>query len=130
MSDEIRAGAVLYAKDLPRVSDFYAGAIGLAVTHRDRDHVLLTGRALDLVVQAIPAHIAEAIEITTPPARREETPIKLIFPVASISAVRAAAARFGGEIDPPEREWRYRGTRVCDGHDPEGNVIQLGEPAS
>ena len=127
MSDQTHSGAVLYAKDLPRVSDFYASVVGLTVTHREGDHVLLAGRALDLVKQAIPASIADAIEITTPPTRREETPIKLIFPVASISAVREAAARYGGEIDPPHREWRYRGSRVCDGHDPEGNVIQLRE---
>jgi hypothetical protein len=24
-----------------------------------------------------------------------------------------------------EREWEFEGAKVCDGHDPEGNVFQL-----
>jgi predicted enzyme related to lactoylglutathione lyase len=130
MSDQTRAGAVIYAKDLPGVSAFYSGAIGLDVAQRADDHVLLSAPGFDLTVVAIPAHIAGTIEIEVPPSRREETPIKLIFPVTSVRTVRAAAARYGGEIDPPEREWVYRGTLVCDGHDPEGNVIQLREWSS
>ena len=37
------------------------------------------------------------------------------------------AARFGGELDPPKHEWEYRGYRVCDGLDPEGNIVQFRE---
>ena len=28
-------------------------------------------------------------------------------------------------IDPAEREWSFQGYVRCDGHDPEGNVIQV-----
>ncbi len=31
----------------------------------------------------------------------------------------------GGEVFPPEREWNFQGYRVCDGMDPEGNVVQF-----
>ena len=61
------------------------------------------------------------------PVRRADTPIKLVFTVASIEAARVLAAARGGQIDLPEREWQFREFRVCDGHDPEGNVVQLRE---
>jgi hypothetical protein len=33
-------------------------------------------------------------------------------------------------LDPAASEWTWRGLRHCDGHDPEGNVIQLRQPAT
>jgi hypothetical protein len=35
----------------------------------------------------------------------------------------------GGELNPPDKEFAARGFRACDGHDPEGNVLQLREIA-
>jgi hypothetical protein len=77
------------------------------------------------VIHAIPPDIAASFEITRPPVRREETPVKLVFLVTSIRAARALAIAHGGQVDPIEREWVFGTYRVCDGHDPEGNVIQL-----
>jgi len=125
MSDQPNAGAVVYAKDLARVSAFYAGVLGCRVAHSEVDHVVLESPAFQLVIVAIPAHIAGSIDVAEPPIRRSDTPIKLVFPVASIDTARLAAASRGGELDPPEREWRFQGFRVCDGHDPEGNVVQF-----
>lgn len=34
-------------------------------------------------------------------------------------------ARLGGELNPPDQEWQLGTTRICDGHDPEGNVFQV-----
>jgi len=45
--------------------------------------------------------------------------------VPSIAASRETAAKLGGELNPPEREWEFDQAKVCDGHDPEGNVFQL-----
>ena len=30
-------------------------------------------------------------------------------------------------FNPPEKEWHFQGQRVCDGCDPEGNMIQVRE---
>lgn len=122
-----RIAAVVYAKDLVRVSAFYATVAGLAVAERDDDFVVLESPGCQLVVVAIPPHIAADIRLASPPVRREDAAVKLAFVVPSIDAARPAVAGLGGELDPPEREWRFRGCRVCDGHDPEGNVIQLRE---
>jgi predicted enzyme related to lactoylglutathione lyase len=129
MSFQDRAGAVVYAKDIARVSVFYAGVAGLRIAHSEDDHIVLESKGLQLVVVAIPERIASSIQIETPPVRREDTPIKLVFPVPSISAARVAAPKCGGELNDEDREWTFQGTRVCEGHDPEGNVVQFRQSA-
>jgi hypothetical protein len=80
-----------------------------------------------LVILAVPRHIAASIEIADPPSRREQAPVKLVFFVPSISALRETAAHLGGALNQPTQEWQFQGHSVCDGHDPEGNVIQFRE---
>ena len=127
MRQQAKAGAVLYAKNLARVSAFYAQVCGLRTSPVENDHVVLESPAFQLVVLAIPEAIAATIAIATPPIRRENTPIKLVFFVDSIDAARECAVSLGGALNPSEREWRFEGGRVCDGYDPEGNVLQLRE---
>ena len=69
-------------------------------------------------------------EPATTGATREDTYVKLCFPVDSLANVRREAAALGGEVWPAEREWESesRGFRACDGRDPEGNVFQAREP--
>jgi catechol 2,3-dioxygenase-like lactoylglutathione lyase family enzyme len=125
MSYEERAGAVLYAKDIDRVAAFYVAVLGLEVAAHDREHVLLESRALQLVVLQVPPHIASTIEITVPPVRRADAAVKLVFFVPSIAAVRRLAEAHGGVLRGPKQEWTFNGYKVCDGLDPEGNVIQF-----
>ena len=127
MSSPINAGAVIYAKDTSRVAAFYARVMGFRIAHSDAEHAALEYGGFQLIIHAIPPEIAASIAIANPPARREDSAVKLIFSVASINHARALAAEAGGELNPPEREWQFQGNRVCDGHDPEGNVIQLRE---
>jgi predicted enzyme related to lactoylglutathione lyase len=122
-----RAGAVVFAKDLPRVARFYEELLGLTVVHGDADHAVLSSPDVELVIHAIPKRVADTFEIAVPPARREDSALKLFFFVNRIADARIAAARLGGVIDPPQREWSARGFTACDGHDPEGNVIQVRE---
>jgi len=118
-------GAVLYAKDLQRLVAFYAAVTGLDVQSVQKGFAVLGGEPSRLVIVRIPKHIADAIDIATPPERREDTPIKLVFSVDDIAGVRNRAAELGGILDAVEREWEFEGARVCDGHDPEGNVFQV-----
>ena len=122
-----KPGAVVYAKDLARVSAFYAGVPGFTVGHSVSDHVVLESPSLQLVIVAIPEQLAASIAVSDPPVRRTDTPVKLVLTVASIAEVRVAAASLGGQLNPPEREWPFQRFRVCDGHDPEGNVVQFRE---
>jgi hypothetical protein len=122
--------AVLYAKNVGRVSAFYADLAALMLVHSSDDHVVLESPVFQLVIVAIPAPLAASIDIASPPIRREDAPVKLVFPVQSIQVARERAAALGGELNPIEREWEFQGQRVCDGHDPEGNVVQFRENAS
>jgi len=121
------AGAIVYAKDIRALARFYAAVADLEVMHEVDDHIVLESETVELVIVAIPAATAARIVITTPPQRRENTAFKLVFAVPSLERARATAEANGGELNPPGREWKFQGLRVCDGCDPEGNVIQLRE---
>ena len=127
MSQPFTAGAIVYAKDIARLSQFYAAVAGLEIVHEAADHVVLESETHELVVVAIPAATAARIVISTPPARREDTALKLSFLVDSLAEARSAARAAGGDLNPPDKEWDFQGLRVCDGCDPEGNMIQLRE---
>ena len=122
------AGAVIYASDIRRIGAFYEQVAGLRITHAEGDHIVLESGAFQLVVVAVPARIAASIRLTDPPRPREDTAIKLVLPVADLATARRAAGSLGGQLHPAEREWEFQGLRVCDGHDPEGNVVQFRQP--
>jgi uncharacterized protein YjbI with pentapeptide repeats len=124
-----RPAAVVYAKHLAGLQRFYAAVGGLAVTQAEADHVVLESPAFELVLVAMPAAIADRTVLAQPPERREDTPIKLVFPCDDIARIRALAASLGGALNPPGREWSWRGQLTCDGHDPEGNVLQFRQAA-
>jgi predicted enzyme related to lactoylglutathione lyase len=118
-------GAVLYAKDLPRLTEFYSAVMGLKVLTMREGFAVLGQQPSQLVIVRIPKRIAESINIETPPVRREDTPVKLVFAVADIIAARKNAIERNCDVDPIGNEWEFQGLKVCDGYDPEGNVFQL-----
>jgi len=87
MSGPARAGLFLYAKDLVRLADFYEAGLGMARLHAAADLIVLQSADIQLVVHAIPAHIAADIVITSPPQKREDTALKFFFTVPSIDAL-------------------------------------------
>lgn len=120
-----RLSLVIYAKDKGLVSAFYRQALDLIAIEEQSTHDLLRGSGIELVIHAIPQEYASQISITNPPRVREDTPLKPIFLVGSLEAVRLAAQRTGGSLHPAERSWLYNGAVILDGCDPEGNVIQF-----
>ena len=127
MAHPFSAGAIVYAKDIHRLARFYAAVADLEVMHEVDDHIVLESESVELVIVAIPAAAAARIVITAPPQRRENTAFKLAFAVPNLSQARATAEANGGQLNPPGKEWSFQGLRVCDGCDPEGNMIQLRE---
>ena len=118
-----KSGLVIYAKDLRRVAAFYAGMLGIAPAHADDVFVTLELPGLQLVVHQIPPPIAEGIVIGDPPATREDTAIKPVLVVANLATARAAARTLGGALEDADCEWRHGDVVVCNGFDPEGNVV-------
>lgn len=125
MNERPVAGAVLFAKNMQQVADFYAAVAGFSTVSGGDDHVVLESPVFQLVVHRMPGDIASGIQVTMPPARRANGAVKLVFPVQSLVDARATVAAYGGVLEGPDREWTFQGWRVCDGLDPEGNVVQL-----
>ena len=129
MAYESRTGAVLFARDLERVATFYTAVLGLDETNRDDDHILLESPGFQLVVHRIVGEGAARSGSGDQPSRRVGAAFKPVFFVPSISRLRSVATRLGGVMEPADREWSFHGATVCDGSDPEGNVIQFREDA-
>ena len=127
MLNQLKSGAVLFAKDLPRVAKFYEEILSMTVVLVNHNLIVLESAQLQLVVHAIPEQIAQSIQITSPPVRRTDLPIKLLFAVASIAEARSKASALGGALSPKDEEWEAGAFRACDGHDPEGNILQFRE---
>ncbi|MFB9886919.1 VOC family protein [Balneatrix alpica] len=125
MNGKFLAGAVIYAKDIQRVSQFYCELAELPITHQEPDYVVLESPNFQLTVVAAAPTIADKITISSPPERRENTAIKLCFPVMSLVVARKIAVQLGGKLNDPEREWLFQGSKVCDAADPEGNIFQV-----
>ena len=120
-------GAVLFAKDLDQVATFYSVMLGLTEANRADDHIVLESPGFQLVVHRVTVGEAAAAGIHTPPVRRTAAAFKPVFFVPSISGLRAVVERHGGALEPIDQQWSFNGATVCDGLDPEGNVIQLRE---
>jgi hypothetical protein len=119
--------AVLYAKNLERLAEFYTTS-GLVIDESERgDFAVLIGPGVELSIVQVPGPIASQIEISDPPQARSRTPIKLVFFVPSIDVTLAAAGRLGGRIGDGSKRWEFRGHAVQDAVDPEGNQYQLRE---
>jgi predicted enzyme related to lactoylglutathione lyase len=123
-------GAVLYAKDLERIAQFYASVVAIDIERIEKGFAVLGSGPSQLVIVRIPDQIADTIEIAAPVKPREETPLKLVFAVDDIARARGRAAELGGVVKAPEHEWKFEGARVCDGHDPEGNIFQVRQMSS
>jgi catechol-2,3-dioxygenase len=119
------AGAVLFTIQLNSLATFYERVAGMKTLRTEEDHIQLETGSFRLTVQKIPQRYAENVKITTPPAIRENSSIKLALQVTNLAQARQMAGQLGGAVYPTEREWQYEGMTVCDGYDPDGNVFQL-----
>jgi len=113
--------AILFVVDLERMLAFYRDGLDLPVLPGTRQDgwVELDAGGTVLGLHAVPEEVASRIEITNPPAAREESPMKLVFEVDDVEASRTHLLGHGAVM---------HGTRPwggCDGLDPEGNVFQI-----
>ena len=113
--------AMVFAKDMARMTAFYRDGLGLAVVPGQsvEGWVVFDAGGARFALHAIPPDIARDIEIADPPVARAETPIKLGFVTPDLDGACARLVGLGGQL-LPERGWRGR-----DLLDPEGNVLQL-----
>jgi predicted enzyme related to lactoylglutathione lyase len=127
-SGTLTAAAVLYVRHLDQMRSFYQQCFGLDAVDTAENYCVLESASWTLSLVRIPDETAATILVAVPPRRRGEVPVKLTFEVPSIEDLRTMAPSLGGQVDPSTTQWDFRGSRHCDGVDPEGNVIQLLEP--
>jgi catechol 2,3-dioxygenase-like lactoylglutathione lyase family enzyme len=119
MEDPMRLDhAMLFVKDLARMTAFYRDVMGLKPVEATRldDWVEFDTGHTRFALHAIPAHIANGIRIPDPPRPREQDPCKLIFSVDDLAAEEARLVARG--VTLLHRPWGG-----WDAVDPEGNVL-------
>lgn len=89
-------GVLIYSKNVARMSTFYERVLGARVILDDGDHRVIESADLQLIVHAIPAQYSDAIEISVPPAPREDQSIKPFFTVEDLEAAARIAEECGG----------------------------------
>jgi predicted enzyme related to lactoylglutathione lyase len=125
MRDAPVAGAIIYAADPARLSDFYCRVQGFVLMHSDDEHFRLRLSTCELVILTTAESRAVANDPSSSPTPRNQVAIKPVFYVRDLEAVRNVARELGGVLNASNQEWRFEDSIVCDGYDPEGNIFQL-----
>jgi len=113
-------GAMLFVKDLDRMTSFYSDVLVLqpvAETKLD-NWVEFRSNGSQFSLHAIPRAMAAGIEIESPPRPREPSAAKLTFDVQDVEATLAKIEALG--LPLLRRPWG--GTEAVD---PEGNVFAV-----
>jgi len=129
LSVKPKPSVLVFVADVRQVSTFYGELASMSVLLEADDHAVMEVEGLQLVIHGLRAETQVRQSATGQVPVRQDSYVKLCLPVSSIAAARSLAAANGGAVKPSQHEWEARGFRACDGHDPEGNVIQVREPA-
>jgi predicted enzyme related to lactoylglutathione lyase len=116
---------VLFVNDVARMTAFYSAIAAMQILHEESSYAILKIDGFELVIHAMYGEASPQASPSTIVTVREDSYTKLCLPVANIAVARAKAGELGGNIKSIEHEWVARGIRACDGHDPEGNVLQV-----
>lgn len=119
--------AVVFAKNLNRLTAFYSEALGMLSVTSDASHCVFRWSGFELIVHQIPAPIADSIAIERPPTRRVDGAIRLDFRVDSVDDARRLARSLGGDIDESPPPWAAQDASFYLGYDPEGNQFGVSQ---
>jgi len=112
----------VFSADVRRLAAFYEVVLTAKRLQEPSGDIRLVNDRDEVLVQ-IPEKIAQDIEINTPPAPRDSSPIKPVFDVASLEEAMDGVAATGGVVT--DRTFSLDGLTRHDVLDPDGNVIQL-----
>jgi catechol 2,3-dioxygenase-like lactoylglutathione lyase family enzyme len=118
---------VVFCADVRSMTTFYRALGAMRVVHEEESHAVLETDGLQLVIHGLAGEPQVERDWRGELPIRQDAYVKVCLPVESIADARAIASSHGGTIYPSSEEWEARGFRACDGHDPEGNVIQVRE---
>jgi Glyoxalase-like domain len=119
---------VVFSINVRRLAAFYETVLGARSVHEPTGDIRLLSDRDEVLVHSIPKRIAKDIEISSPPAPRENSPLKPIFDVDSLEGALTGVEATGGVVT--SRTFSLDGLTRHDVLDPDGNVIQLRCPTS
>jgi catechol 2,3-dioxygenase-like lactoylglutathione lyase family enzyme len=113
-------GAMLFVKDLQRMTAFYRDVLGMQVVEDTRleTWVEFEGDGVRFSLHAVASAIATEIRSESPPRPREQSPTKLTFTVEDIDATLERIAQKG--LPLLHRPWGG-----IEAVDPEGNIFAV-----
>ena len=113
-------GAMLFVKDLDRMTTFYRDVLGLRPVEETRleNWVEFSGDGARFSLHAIPSEIATEILIDSPPRPREQSIAKLTFAVQNVETTLKKIEDMG--LPLLRRPWGD-----TEAVDPEGNVFAI-----
>ena len=117
---------MIFALNVKILSDFYKDVLSLSPTPQPGDSkkdIRLGNDAEELLIHSIPNRIAKSIVIQSPPIPRDNSAMKPMFDVESLSIALERVTLLGGIVT--ERTFTLDGLTRHDIVDPEGNVVQL-----
>ncbi|MCC6241852.1 MAG: hypothetical protein IT353_03380 [Gemmatimonadaceae bacterium] len=123
MPGPARAGLLIYAKHTQNMSRFYEELFDMRILVADQMHHIVENDDIQVIIHAIPAHIAEHVRIAVPPELREEQAFKPFFTVTSLVNAEERAQALGGFSFGPT--WDGPGFTMRNLCDPEGNIVQV-----
>lgn len=120
------ACSMFYVKDLVRMREFYGNILQVRplITKWTDNWALFEVGGTSFALHAIPGHLAGETEHTAQPAKRDGSPVKLIFAVNDLPAERSRLEAMG--VVMLQRSWQDL-AESCDCVDPEGNIFQIAE---
>ena len=117
---------MIFAVDVNRVANFYQAVLGVSPCPGEGDNkkdLRLCKEGEEILIHSIPAHIAKTISVQSPPIAREDSAMKPVFNVSSLSESLEQVSVKGGVVTT--MNFTLDGLTRHDVLDPEGNVIQL-----
>jgi catechol 2,3-dioxygenase-like lactoylglutathione lyase family enzyme len=113
-------GAMLFVKDLERMTAFYRDVLGLQPVEDTRldNWIEFSGAGVRFALHAIPSAIAAGITIESPPRAREQSATKLTFAVRDVDSTLGKVEALG--LPLLKRPWGD-----VEAVDPEGNVFAV-----
>jgi predicted enzyme related to lactoylglutathione lyase len=114
---------VVFSIDVPRLAAFYGHVLGATPLSEASGDIRIVNDHDEVLVHSLPKQIAKDLQISSPPAPRDRSPLKPVFDVPSLELALDRVETAGGVVT--SRTFSLDGLTRHDVLDPDGNVIQL-----
>jgi predicted enzyme related to lactoylglutathione lyase len=112
--------------DVHRVALFYERILEAKAAAEPSGDTRLVTAVDEVLIHSMPKKVAKGIPVSAPPISRDDSALKPVFEVGSLSSALQRVAENGGVVTG--RTFRFDGLTRHDILDPDGNVIQLRSP--